>query len=181
MKTTVLTTAVAAIVGSCASAASAEHITMEQLAIHELQTQNPQQFVDQFKQFTKLEFTEQVFKKMKYFAAGAAVTVDMAEINGAKPAVHDPRHCDNNGTCFEKWLYRNMPNKFGFESGAEFLKMAVSDTSYHDEATEYCHSLAGVVSCTVDVENGNSLKKFLYFSLNDASRGVVAQMYALAQ
>jgi hypothetical protein len=35
------------------------------------------------------------------------------------------------------------------------------------------------VSCTADVENGNSLKKFFQFSLKDAKRGLVGQMFAL--
>ena len=44
--------------------ANAEHVTPEELAFNSLQSQNVQEFANQFKQFTKTDLTVEVFKKI---------------------------------------------------------------------------------------------------------------------
>ena len=44
--------------------ANAERVTPEELAFNSLQSQNVQEFVNQFKQFTKTDLTVEVLKKI---------------------------------------------------------------------------------------------------------------------
>ena len=166
---------IATITGS-ANNANAEHITPEELAIHSLQTQNVQGFADQFKQFMKMDLTDQVLKKLAVWASAAAVTVDMAEAKNARPTIHDPHHC-NSDMCFEQWAYSVGENKFGLEKNGQVTKLVTTNIFGNVEATQYCYGYAGVISCTSDVENGRKLKRFKWFGLKEEGKGVIAQLY----
>jgi hypothetical protein len=166
---------VAALTGGVCGA-HAEHITPEELAIYSLQSQNAQEFANQFKQFTKQELTDQVFKQLVVWASAAAVTVDMAEMNGTRPTIHDPHHCKGDA-CFEQWAYKVGENKFGLEKDGQVTKLVTTNIFNKVEATQYCYGYAGVISCTSDVENGRKLKKFMWFGLKEEGKGLIAQLY----
>ena len=99
----------------------AEHVTPEELAFRQLQSQNVQEFANQFKQFTKTELTEEVLKKLGFWASAAPVAVGMAEKNKTKPTIHDPHHCKDD-MCFEQWAYKVDENKFGLEKDGRLTK-----------------------------------------------------------
>jgi hypothetical protein len=153
--------------------AHAEHTTPEELAIYSLQSQNVQEFANQFKQFMKMDLTDQVFKKMMFWASAAAVAVDAAEMNKIRPTLHDPHHCKGD-MCFEQWAFDVGENKLGL---AQVTKLVTTNIFGNVEATQYCYGYAGVISCTSDVENGHRLKKFMWFGLKQEGKGLIAQLY----
>lgn len=176
MRKTLTCVLVAALTGGVCGA-RAEHITPEEVAIHSLQSQNTQEFADQFKQFMKMELTNEVFKKLTIWAsAAAAVTVDMAEMKGTRPTIHDPHHCRDD-MCFEQWAYKVGENKFGLEKDGQVTKLVTTNIFGNVEATQYCYGYAGVISCTSDVANGQKLKRFMWFGLKQEGKGLIAQLY----
>jgi hypothetical protein len=156
--------------------ARSEHVTLEEIALYSLGSQNTQEFSNQFKQFTKTDLTEHVFKQLIVWASAAAVTVDLAEEQKAKPTSHDPHHC--NGTmCFEQWAYAIRENKFGLEKNGQVTKLVTTNIFGNLEATQYCYGYAGVISCTSDVANGRKLKRFMWFGLKEDGKGIIAQLF----
>jgi hypothetical protein len=151
-------------------------MTPEELAIYALQSQNTQEFANQFKQLTNVELTNDVFEKLMFWASSAAVTVDMAEMNSARPTIHDPRHCDSD-TCFEQWAYKVGENELGLKEDGQVTKLVTTNIFGTVEATQYCYGYAGVISCTSDVANGHKLKKFMWFGLKQEGKGVIAQLF----
>jgi len=131
--------------------ANAEHITPEELAFNSLQSQNVQEFANQFKQFTKTDLTVEVLKKLGFWASAAAATVDTAEKNKAKPTIHDPHHCKGD-TCFEQWAYNVGENKLGLEKDGQVTKLVTTNNLGNVEATQYCYDYVGIISCTSDVK-----------------------------
>ena len=111
-----------------------------------------------------------------FWASNAAVTVDMAEMNRARPTIHDPRHC-NGDTCFEQWAYKVGENKIGLKEDGQVTKMVTTNIFGNVEATQYCYGYDGIISCTSDVENGRKLKKFMWFGLKQEGKGLIAQLY----
>jgi hypothetical protein len=166
---------VAALAGSVC-VAHAEHFTPEEVALHQLQSQNTQEFSNQFKEFVKLELTDQVFKKKMVWASAAAVTVDMAEMNRKRPTIHDPHHCKGD-TCFEQWAYKVGENKFGLKEDGQVTKLVTTNISGNVEATQYCYGVDGIISCTADVANGHKLKRYRWFGLKQEGKGIIAQLY----
>lgn len=159
--------------------AHSEHITPEELALHEAQTQNVQEFSNQFEQFTKTDLTDQIIKKLIVWASAAAVTVDMAEAQKTKPTTHDPHHC-NGDMCFEQWVYAVGAigeNKFGLEKNGQVTKLVTTNIFGNVEATQYCYGYAGVITCSSDVVNGRKLKRFMWFGLKQEGKGLIAQLY----
>ena len=160
--------------GVCGS--HAQHITPEELAFRSLQSQNVQEFGNQFKQFTKTDLTNEVLKKMGFWASAAPVAVDMAEKNKTKPTIHEPHHCKGD-TCLEQWTYNVGENKLGLEKDGQLTKLVTKNTSGNVEATQYCYGYLGIISCTSDVENGHKLKRFMWFGLKEEGKGIIAQLY----
>ena len=156
--------------------ANAEHITPEELAFNSLQSQNVQEFANQFKQFTKTDLTVEVLKKLGFWASAAAATVDTAEKNKAKPTIHDPHHCKGD-TCFEQWAYNVGENKLGLEKDGQVTKLVTTNNRGSVEATQYCYDYVGIISCTSDVKNGHKLKRFMWFGLKQEGKGLIAQIY----
>ena len=154
----------------------AEHVTPEELAFRQLQSQNVQEFANQFKQFTKTELTEEVLKKLGFWASAAPVAVGMAEKNKTKPTIHDPHHCKDD-MCFEQWAYKVGENKFGLEKDGQLTKRITTNISGNVEATQYCYDYLGISSCTSDVANGHKLKRFMWFGLKEEGKGLIAQLY----
>jgi hypothetical protein len=60
------------LVAALTGGAHAEHVTPEEAAIYNLQSQNAQEFATQFKQFTDTELTDHVLKKLIVLASAAA-------------------------------------------------------------------------------------------------------------
>jgi hypothetical protein len=160
--------------GACG--AHAEHITTEDAAIYQLQSQNVQEFANQFKQFTNTELTDHVLKKLILWASEAAFTVDMAEMNRTRPTIHDPHHCKGD-TCFEQWAYKIGENKFGLKEDGQVTKLITTNISGSVEATQYCYGFDGIISCTAEVANGHKLKSFKWFGLKQEGRGMIAQLW----
>ena len=154
----------------------AQHITPEELAFNSLQSQNVQEFADQFKQFTKTDLTNEVLKKMGFWASAAPVAVDMAEKNKTRPTIHEPHHCKGD-TCFERWAYNVGENKLGLEKDGQLTKLVTTNVSGNVEATQYCYGYLGIISCTSDVEKGHKLKRFMWFGLKEEGKGIIAQLY----
>ena len=155
--------------------AHAEHVTPEELAIHQLQTQNMEEFSQRFKEFTKTDL-DKALGKMVMWAAAAAVTVDFAEMNHKKPSLHDLHHC-NGDMCFEQWAYNVGENKWGLQKEGQVTKLIYSNMFGNVEAVQYCYGYAGVVSCTADVANGQKLKTYKWFGLKSEQKGLVGQLY----
>ena len=154
----------------------AEHVTPEELAFNSLQSQNVQEFANQFEQFTKTDLTAEVLKKMGFWASAASVAVGMAEKNKTKPTIHDPHHCKGD-TCSERWVYKVGENKLGLEKDGQITKLVTTNISGNVEATQYCYDYLGISSCTSDVENGRKLKRFMWFGLKEEGKSFVAQLY----
>jgi hypothetical protein len=154
----------------------AEDITPEELAFHSLQSQNVQDFADRFKLFTKTDLTNEVLKKMGFWASAAPVAVDMAEKNKTRPTIHDPRHCKGD-RCLERWAYNVGENKLGLEKDGQLTKLVTTNISGKVEATQYCYGYLGIISCTSDVENGHKLKRFMWFGLKEEGKGLLGQLY----
>jgi hypothetical protein len=148
----------------------------EELAIYALQSQDPREFANQFKQLTDVELTDQVFTKLMFWASSAAVTVDMAEMNRARPTIHDPHHC-NGDTCFEQWAYKVGENKIGLKEDGQVTKLVTTNIFGNVEATQYCYGYEGIISCTADVANAHKLKRFMWFALKQEGKGIIAQLY----
>ena len=123
-----------------------------------------------------MELTGQVFRKLMFWASNAAVTVDMAEMNRARPTIHDPRHC-NGDTCFEQWAYKVGENKIGLKEDGQVTKMVTTNIFGNVEATQYCYGYDGIISCTSDVVNAHKLKRFMWFALKQEGKGIIAQLY----
>jgi hypothetical protein len=164
------------LVAALTGGAHAEHVTAEEAAIYNLQSQNAQEFAAQFKQFTDTELTDHVLKKLIVLASVAAFTVDMAEMNRARPTIHDPHHC-NGDTCFEQWAYKVGENKWGLEKDGQVTKLVTTNISGDVETTTYCYGFNGIISCTADVANGHKLKRYRWFGLKQEGKGVIAQLY----
>ena len=111
-----------------------------------------------------------------FWASNAAVTVDMAEMNRARPTIHDPRHC-NGDTCFEQWAYKVGENKIGLKEDGQVTKMVTTNIFGNVEATQYCYGYDGIISCTSDVVNAHKLKRFMWFALKQEGKGIIAQLY----
>ena len=154
----------------------AQHIGPEELAFNSLQSQNVQEFADQFKQFTKTDLTNEVLKKLGFWASAAPVAVGLAEKNKTRPTMHDPHHCKRD-TCFEQWKYNVGENKLGLEKDGQLTKLVTTNISGTVEATQYCYGYLGITSCTSDVENGHKLKRFMWFGLKEEGKGLIAQLY----
>ena len=165
----------AALVGGVCST-HAEHIRPEELAFNSLQSQNVQEFATQFKQFTKTDLTNEVLKKMGFWASAAPVAVDIAEKNKTRPTIHEPHHCKGD-TCSEQWTYNVGENKFAPEKAGKLTKLVTTNISGNVEATQYCYDYLGIISCTSDVENGHKLKRFMWFGLKEEGKGIIAQLY----
>ena len=157
-------------------ATAAEHITLEDLALYQMQHQNPQKFVTEFKTLTGLQLSDEIMKRMKLFAVATSVAITLAVVRDTPTLAHDLRHCVDQ-TCFEQWVWRDLPNTSSLGPGAQFSKIVVTDMSGKIEGTTFCHALIGVSSCTVEVENGRRLKSFFEFTLKDAQRGVVGRLF----
>jgi len=154
----------------------AEHLTPEEIAFNSLQSQNVQEFADQFKQFTKTELTDQVLRKLGFWASAAPVAVDAAEKNKTRPTIHDPHHCKGD-TCSEQWGYNVGENKLGLEEDGQLTKLVTKNISGNVEATQYCYGYLGILSCTSDVANARKLKRFMWFGLKEEGKGIIAQLY----
>jgi len=121
-------------------------------------------------------WTEEVLKKLGFWASAAPVAVGMAEKNRTKPTIHDPHHCKDD-MCFEQWAYKVGENKFGLEKDGQLTKRITTNISGNVEATQYCYDYLGIISCTSDVENGHKLKRFMWFGLKEEGKGLIAQLY----
>jgi len=176
MRKTLTSLVLVAVLTGSVRGSHAEHITPEELAFNSLQSQNVQEFANQFKQFTKTDLTAEVLKKMGFWASAAPVAVGMAEKNKTKPTIHDPHHCKGD-TCFERWAYNVGENTLGLQKDGQLTKLVTTNISGNVEATQYCYDYLGISSCSSDVVNGHKLKRFMWFGLKEEGKGLIAQLY----